>query len=68
MKKWRIVMYAEGDERYLQRTEAVVYAETRKKAIIKGFRMFPEYHEITIYKMEEKTNEEMANCSICRTR
>jgi hypothetical protein len=61
-------MYAESDEGDLIRTEAIVDAETRKKAAVKGFRMFPEYHEIGVYEMEEKTNEEMANCSICRTR
>ena len=68
MKKWQIVVYAESDEGDLIRTEAIVYAETCKTAVIKGFRMFPEYHEITVYEMEEKTNEEMANCSICRAR
>ena len=54
MKKWQIVAYAEHDEGSLPRKEAVIYAETHKKAVAKGFKMFPEYHEIGVYEMEEK--------------
>ena len=52
MKKWQIVAYAECDEGYLPRKEAVVYAETHREAETKGFRMFPEYHEVGAFEIE----------------
>ena len=54
MKKWTIVAYPECDEGYLPRKEAVVYAETHREAESKGFRLFPEYHEIGAYEIEEE--------------
>lgn len=53
MKKWQIVAYPECDEGNLPRKEAVVYAETHKKAVAKGFKMFPEYHEISVLEIKE---------------
>ena len=53
MKKWQIVAYAEHDEGYLPRKEAVVYAETHREAETKGFRMFPEYHEVGVFEIED---------------
>lgn len=52
MKKWQIVAYAECDEGYLPRKEATVYAETHGEAERKGFAMFPEYHEIGAFEIE----------------
>lgn len=54
MKKWRIVAHAEYDEGYLPRREAVVYADTHREAEAKGFNLFPEYHEVGAYEMEEE--------------
>lgn len=54
MKKWTIVAYPECDEGYLPRKETVVYAETHREAESKGFRLFPEYHEVGAYEMEEE--------------
>jgi hypothetical protein len=53
MKKWCIVAYPECDEGYLPRQEKEVYAETHAEAERKGFRLFPEYHEIGAYEIEE---------------
>ena len=44
MRKWTIVAYP-GDDG-LPRREATVEANSHTEAIDKGFRMFPEYHEI----------------------
>ena len=54
MKKWTIVAYPEFDEGNLPRKEAIVYAETHGAAIRKGFRLFPEYHEIGAYEIEKE--------------
>lgn len=54
MKKWLIVAYPECDEGYLPRREKEVYAETHAEAEKKGSRLFPEYHEIGAYEVEEK--------------
>lgn len=54
MKKWIIVAYPEHDKGYLLRKEAVVYAETHREAESKGFRLFPEYHEVGAYEVEEE--------------
>ena len=53
MKRWIIVAYPECDEGYLPRKEAEVYAETHREAESKGWRLFPEYHEIGAYEIEE---------------
>ena len=53
MKKWQIVAYAEHDEGYLPRKEAVVYARDSEEALYKGFRMFPEYHEVGAFEIKE---------------
>ena len=53
MKKWQIVAYAEHDEGYLSRKEAIVYARDSEEALYKGFRMFPEYHEVGAFEIEE---------------
>ena len=53
MKKWQIVAYAECDEGYLPRKEAIVYADTHAEAERKGWRMFPEYHELGAFEMED---------------
>ena len=54
MKKWLIVAYPEHDEGCLPRQEKEVYAETHTEAERKGFRLFPEYHEIGAYEIEER--------------
>ena len=51
MKKWTIVAYPECDEGYLPRKEAIVEADTHAEAERKGFRLFPQYHEIGAYEM-----------------
>lgn len=53
MKKWIIVAYPERDEGYLPRQEKKICAETHGAAIRKGFLLFPEYHEIGAYEIEE---------------
>lgn len=52
MKKWQIVVYVESDEGW-SRKEAVVYARDSEEALYKGFRMFPEYHEVGAFEIEE---------------
>jgi len=51
MKKWQIVAYAESDEGY-SRKEVTVYARDHEEALYKGFRMFPEYHEVGAFEIE----------------
>ena len=53
MKKWQIVAYAEHDEGYLPRKEAVVEASTYELAIWQGYNIFPEYHEVGAFEIEE---------------
>ena len=53
MKKWKIVAYPECDEGYLPRKEAFVFAETHAEAEDKGWRMFPEYHEVGAFEVKE---------------
>ena len=54
MKKWLIVAYPEHDGVYLPRQEKEIYAETRAEAERKGLCLFPEYHEISAYEVEER--------------
>ena len=51
MKKWCIVAYPEEG---LPRREATVVAATHELAAWQGFNIFPEYHEIGAYEVEEK--------------
>ena len=51
MKKWLIVAYAEEG---LPRREATVDAGTHELAVWQGFNIFPEYHEIGAYEVEEE--------------
>ena len=53
-KKWTIVAYA---EEHLPRKEKTVYAQTHGEAIRKGFRLFPEYHEVGAYEADEDEEE-----------
>ena len=53
-KKWTIVAYA---EEHLPRKEKTVYAQTHSEAIRKGFRLFPEYHEVGAYEVDEDEEE-----------
>ena len=55
MKKWQVVAYVKCDEgHYLPRKEAIVYARDSEEALYKGWRMFPEYHEVGAFELEEK--------------
>ena len=54
MKKWLIVAYAECDEGYLPHQEKEIYARTQAEAERKGSRLFPEYHEIAVYEVDER--------------
>ena len=53
-KKWTIVAYA---EEHLPRKEKTVYAQTHSEAIRKGFRLFPEYHEVGAYEADEEDED-----------
>lgn len=53
MKKWQIVAYAEHEEGYLPRKETVVEASTYELAIWQGYNIFPEYHEVGAFEIEE---------------
>lgn len=57
MKKWQIIAYPECDEGYLPRQEAIVEAQTHSAAIRKGFKLFPEYHEVGAYEIEEEKKD-----------
>jgi hypothetical protein len=45
-KRWLIVAYPEDG---MPRREAYTYAHTREQALNKGWRLFPEYHEINAF-------------------
>lgn len=51
MKKYNVIAYA--DEEGNKRKEAVVEAENYTQAQIKAWNMFPEWHEIGVFEMEE---------------
>ena len=53
MKKWKIVAYPECDEGYLPKKKAFVYAKDWDEAMDKGWRMFPEYHEVGAFEVNE---------------
>ena len=53
MKKWQIVAYPECDEGNLSKKGAVVDARDSEEALYKGFRMFPEYHEVSVFEIKE---------------
>lgn len=48
MPKWTIVAYADA-EYGLPKKEKIVEANDREDAIAKGWKEFPEYHEIGAY-------------------
>ena len=54
MKRWTIVAYPECDEGYLSRQEKEISAKNWDEAIRIAYRLFPEYHEIGAYEVEEK--------------
>lgn len=54
MKRWTIVAYPECDEGYLPRQKREVYAKDWGEAIDKAWRLWPEYHEVGAYEIEEK--------------
>lgn len=54
MKKWLIVAYPEYAGGYLPRQEKEIYAETHAEAERIGFRLFPQYHEVGAYEVEEE--------------
>ena len=53
MKRWTIVAYPECDEGYLPRQECEVYARSWGDAINKAWDLWPEYHEVGAYEIEE---------------
>ena len=54
MKRWTIVAYPECDEGYLPRQEKEISAKDWNEAIRIAYRLFPEYHEVGAYEVEEK--------------
>lgn len=54
MKRWTIVAYPECDEGYLPRQERKIYAKDWDEAIDKAWGLFPEYHEVGAYEVEEE--------------
>ena len=51
MKRWTIVAYSEEG---LPRQECDIYAKYREDAMDKAWDLFPEYHEIGVYEVEEE--------------
>lgn len=54
MKRWTIVAYPECDEGYLPRQEREVYAKDWDEAISKAWDLWPEYHQVGAYEVEER--------------
>ena len=52
IKSWRIVAFPDPEEG-LQKKEIIVQAFGRYEAMDKGWRTFPEYHEIGVYEIKE---------------
>lgn len=52
MKKYNVVAYPDGEGN--KRQEAVIEAENDSQAKIKAWKMFPEYHEVGVYEVEEE--------------
>jgi hypothetical protein len=48
--KWEVIAYADR-ERKLERKRDFVWADTKEEAERKARGMFPEYHEIAVYKV-----------------
>lgn len=54
MKKFIIIAYAETEGHYyLPRVEAEIYATNHKEAERRAWDMFPGYHEIGAFEVEE---------------
>lgn len=51
MKMYEIVAYAEEG---LPRQEIVILAKSREEAFDKGWKFFPEYHELGVFEKEGK--------------
>lgn len=51
--KYCIVAYAEADEGYLPRQEVEIEAADEDTAYLRARMMFPEYHEIGVYEIQE---------------
>ena len=54
MKRWTIVAYQECYEQYLPHQEREVYAKDWEEAVDKAWSLWPEYHEVGAYEVEEK--------------
>lgn len=54
MKKYVIVAYPESDEGYLPRQEKIVEARDSEEALYKGWRLFPEYHQVGAFEVEDQ--------------
>ena len=50
MKKYDIIAYAEEG---LPRKETIITAKDHDEAMNKAWRLFPEYHEVGAYEIEE---------------
>lgn len=53
MKKYVIVAYPECDEDHLPRQEKIVEARDSEEALYKGWRLFPEYHQVGAFEVED---------------
>ena len=54
MTKWYIVAYPEYEGgSTLPKKQAIIEAETRDEAENMAWRMFPEYHEVGVYRKED---------------
>ena len=53
MTRWIIIAYPESDEGYLPRQEREVYAKDWDEAIYKAWNLWPEYHQVGAYEIEE---------------
>lgn len=51
MKKYRVIAYP--DEDGYPRRESIIEAENHEQAERMAFRLFPEYHEVGAFEMEE---------------
>lgn len=65
MKKWRAVAYVLDGEERIPRKEITIYADDKEDAERAARHSFFNYVMFGLFEEEEKTNEEVADSSVC---
>ena len=53
MNKYKVVAYADPEEGLSKKT-SLAFAETREEAMAQAWKIFPEYHEVNVFLIEDK--------------